>query len=83
VAVISGLLMPAFLGAAGLGAEASNWSVLQLELQRASDAAAMGAAVVYSSTSDAQNLKKQWGRYDLQVWLPCGQSNHDRYSKLT
>lgn len=54
IALLSAMLMPLFMGAAGLGVEASNWSVLHAELQRASDVAAMSAAVVYSSTANAQ-----------------------------
>jgi Flp pilus assembly protein TadG len=54
VALMAGLLMPIFLGAAGLGVEASNWSVIEVQLQRAADAAAIGASVAYGATPNAQ-----------------------------
>ena len=53
VAVLSSLLMPMFMGAAGLGVEASNWSVLQVELQRKADVAAIGAGLGYAASSNA------------------------------
>ncbi len=45
IAMLAALLMPLFLGAAGLGVEASNWSVRETELQRTADVAAIGAGV--------------------------------------
>ena len=53
IAVLSSLLMPMFMGAAGLGVEASNWSVLNTELQRTADLVALAAAVSYSGNSNA------------------------------
>jgi hypothetical protein len=54
VAVLAGLMMPVFLGASGLGVEASNWGVLQNELQRTADAGVIAAALVYQTTANAQ-----------------------------
>jgi Flp pilus assembly protein TadG len=54
VALLTALLLPAFLGVAGLGVEASNWSVLGIELQRGVDAASQAAALIYNSSGDAQ-----------------------------
>lgn len=54
VTLLTALLLPAFLGAAGLGVEASNWSVLRIELQRGVDVASQGAAMVYNSSGDAR-----------------------------
>jgi Flp pilus assembly protein TadG len=53
VAVLSAMLMPMFMGAAGLGVEASNWSVLETELQRTADVSALAAAVSYASSGSA------------------------------
>ena len=53
IAMLAGLLMPLFMGAAGLGVEASNWSVKRAELQRIADVAAIGAGVAYSASSNA------------------------------
>jgi hypothetical protein len=54
VTLLAALMMPAFVGAAGLGVEASNWGVLQSEMQRSADAGARAAALVYQSTVNAQ-----------------------------
>jgi len=54
VAVLSSMLMPVFMGAAGLGVEASNWGVLESELQRTADAAALAGAVAYNASGNAQ-----------------------------
>jgi hypothetical protein len=53
VAVLAAIMMPAFLGATGLGVEASNWSVLQTELQRTADAAALAAALAFEASGNA------------------------------
>jgi Flp pilus assembly protein TadG len=53
VAVLSAMLMPLFMGAIGLGVEASNWSVMETELQRNADLSAFAAAVAYLATSSA------------------------------
>ena len=54
VALLSALLMPAFLGIAGLGTEVSNWGVVSVELQRGVDNASQAAALVYNSSTNAQ-----------------------------
>jgi Flp pilus assembly protein TadG len=53
IALLSALLMPVFMGAAGLGVEASNWSVQLTRLQRTADVAAIGAGVAYSATASS------------------------------
>jgi Flp pilus assembly protein TadG len=58
VALLASLLMPVFMGAAGLGVEASSWSVLQTRLQRTADLAAIGANVAYSATSNTQTAAR-------------------------
>src|SRR6185437_13155961 len=58
VALLSSLLMPAFMGAAGLGVEASTWGVLQTRLQRTADLAAIGASVAYSASSNSQTAAR-------------------------
>ncbi len=52
VALLAGLLMPAFLGTAGLGVEAANWGVLSTEMQRGVDAASQTAGMVYNSSGN-------------------------------
>lgn len=58
VAIIVALLAPVLAGAASLGIEVSNWSVDQMRMQSAADAAALAGAItydnVYASTSNAQ-----------------------------
>jgi hypothetical protein len=58
VATLSAMLMPLFMGAAGLGVEASSWGVTETELQRTADLSALGAAVAYSATSNAQTAAR-------------------------
>ena len=53
VAALSAMLMPMFMGAAGLGVEASNWSVMGTELQRTADLAALAASVTYVASTNA------------------------------
>ncbi len=47
MALMATLLMPAMLGAVGMGAEVTYWAEQQTEVQRIADAAAMAAAQAY------------------------------------
>ncbi len=58
VAMVSAMLMPVFMGAAGLGVEASNWGLTETRLQRTADLTALAAAVSYSATASAQTAAK-------------------------
>nr|WP_294521399.1 TadE/TadG family type IV pilus assembly protein [uncultured Rhodopila sp.] len=53
VALITALLLPVFLGMIGLGVEVSHWSVVEMELQRTTDIAALAAGRVLNSTGNA------------------------------
>jgi Flp pilus assembly protein TadG len=52
--MLSALLFPVLLGATGLGVEVSEWSVRQVELQRAADEAALAAGLAYSASNNSQ-----------------------------
>ena len=52
VALITALLLPVFLGIIGLGVEVSHWSVVEVELQRTADIAALAAGRVLNSTGN-------------------------------
>ena len=54
VALLAGALLPPLLGAIGLGVEVSYWGVVQVEMQRTADAAALGAAIVYKGSTNTQ-----------------------------
>lgn len=72
VAVLSALLMPLFLGAAGLGVEASNWSVKEAELQRMADVAAIGAGIAYSASSNAHTAASAAADISEMNGMPAG-----------
>ena len=49
------MLAPVLAAAASLGIEVSHWSVEQMRMQRAADAAAIAGAIDYSKTANTQN----------------------------
>jgi Flp pilus assembly protein TadG len=79
VALLAALLLPVFIGAAGLGVEASSWSVLQTRLQRTADMAALAASVVYSSSLNYQTaalaaadiIELNGFVADTRSWIPA------------
>ena len=81
IAVLSAMLMPMFMGAAGLGVEASNWGVMSAELQRTADLAALGAAVMYSSTSNAHTAASAGADVAELNGMPAGTRNWTTNSK--
>lgn len=54
VAMLVAVLLPAMTGAAGLGMEVTYWSLLQIELQRIADAAALSATNAANGGANAQ-----------------------------
>ncbi len=54
VALVTALLLPALIGAIGLGVEASAWTYQSVQLQRAADMAALAAAKVLSNGASTQ-----------------------------
>jgi hypothetical protein len=55
VAVWIGLTIPTLMMALGLGIEVASWTIVQMDLQRNADAAALAGAMNYTQTSNGQS----------------------------
>lgn len=58
-ALITAVLLPAFIGTIGLGTEAGLWYFKHLSMQEASDSAALSAAVAYDTNNSISNLRTE------------------------